>query len=127
MDTSQVKLNAFTDNLGTDWVAVDAQGNVLTRAGDKDTVQRAVPFAAAYFTGSDFEKKPAAGSKAFDHDDDGKVGGSPKGAESTAAKGAAKKVETAPAPKVEAPKAEAPKAEAPAAKPAPKKVAKARK
>lgn len=51
----QVLRNDFTENLGTDVVAVNANGTVIGRAGSEDTARRANPDAAAFFTGKDFE------------------------------------------------------------------------
>lgn len=50
MKQSDVRSNAFTDSLGTDWVAVDARGNPMCRAHDEATVRRTMPHAAAYMT-----------------------------------------------------------------------------
>lgn len=102
----QVRRNAFTENLGSDWIAVDAEGRVMVRADSRETAERACPHAAGFFTGADLpfsdapqpidkaamspieaafeqirndsvEKTPVADP--FDHDGDGKPGGSPKG------------------------------------------------
>lgn len=89
-----VRYSAFMDDLGTDWVAFNTQGDVLCRAHDEATVRRAVPRAAAYMTSGrfvpaqdpdsdrppqvvDLSPEPAApvNGSAFDHDGDGKVGG----------------------------------------------------
>ena len=43
--------NEFSKNLGTDWLAMDAQDNILARASSKDAVQRAAPNAAKYLQG----------------------------------------------------------------------------
>lgn len=51
-----VKHNAFTHDLGTDWVAIDNLGNPVSRAGNEDGVKRAAPQANAYYTGKDFTK-----------------------------------------------------------------------
>lgn len=129
----KVRHSGMSDKLGTDVIAVDALGNILTRAGDEAAARRAAPDAAAFYTGEDFNEtapaeppttpapaapdeaftavvaqvdpavlkdykasepanaaEPAAADgSAFDHDKDGKTGGSKKGAESTAAKGKA--------------------------------------
>ena len=47
----QVKRNAFTQNLGADWIGTDANGNVLVRGDEAAT--RAHPDAVAWFTGAD--------------------------------------------------------------------------
>jgi hypothetical protein len=104
-----VKPNSFLDNLKTDFIAVDANGNILARADSEEVVRKAAPDTVAVFTGKDFETKvakatvepvtesageaiepvaaeesttdnpvPGADGSAFDHDDDGKVGGSKK-------------------------------------------------
>ena len=99
----QVKRNAFTENLGADWIGTDANGNVLVRGDEAAT--RAHPDAVAWFTGKDLAEPPAAevpkienvakndaGAEAMaeeleaakgevakmDPDGDGKVGGSRK-------------------------------------------------
>lgn len=121
MDISSVQMNAFVDNLGTDWVAIDRHGTPVCRATDRAAVERAVPDAVLYLTGKDFEKDlaKAVGAEKFDHDKDGHAGGSPKGEDSTAAKGAAKKADPPATPvPMTSPKAEAPKAPKPAPTPA---------
>lgn len=68
----QVRHNGMTENLGTDVVAVDAQGNVLGRASTRESAERASPDAAAFFTGKDFESAPTAATPApasADHND----------------------------------------------------------
>jgi hypothetical protein len=52
-----VRQSGFTENLGSDYIAVDANGAVLARAGDEESAKRAVPGAAAYFSGKDFSGK----------------------------------------------------------------------
>lgn len=47
----QVRHNDFTANLGTDWIAVDRNGHILSRATDEKSVRQAAPTAAAYFNG----------------------------------------------------------------------------
>lgn len=103
---ADVRLNAFLTTLDDDWIAVDENGEVLCRANDEETVRRAVPTAAAYFSGADFKDAGAtaeihspglneaidtvvAAAKAgaaFDHDGDGKPGGAPKGGNKKKAK-----------------------------------------
>lgn len=56
----KVRHNAFSDNLKTDHIAVDLDGNILARSFDRASVQSAAPTAAAYFTGADFNKEAAA-------------------------------------------------------------------
>lgn len=73
---ADIQHNAYTENLGTDWVAIDHLGRPLSRAGDKESVQHAAPDAAAYFTGKDI-KDP------LDHDADGRKGGAHKPVEDT--------------------------------------------
>lgn len=48
-----IRNNAFTENVGTDWVAIDHTGNPIARAGDEATVRRAAPNAERYLTGED--------------------------------------------------------------------------
>lgn len=55
----QVKPSAFTENLGTDWLAVDRNGNVLSRGSDEAAVRAAVPDAHAYLDASALEAAPA--------------------------------------------------------------------
>jgi len=45
--------NAFTENLGTDWVAISPTGVPISRASSKDAVERAAP-GSTYLTGKDF-------------------------------------------------------------------------
>jgi hypothetical protein len=52
-----VRQSGFTENLGSDVIAVDANGVVLSRASNLESAQRAVPGAAAYFSGKDFSGK----------------------------------------------------------------------
>lgn len=42
------KANAFTENLGTDWVATDAAGTPIARASDEAGLRQAAPDAHAY-------------------------------------------------------------------------------
>lgn len=117
IDPTQIRRNAYTDNLGEDLIAVDALGNVLARAGDRASVEKAAPDHAGVFGAADLEpkaKKPAPKPKdepapvveeapapiaaadeqpenPLDHDGDGESGGSKAGEESTAAVGAARK------------------------------------
>ena len=68
----QVRHNGMTENLGTDVVAVDAQGNVLGRADTRDAAERASPDAVAFFTAKDFEAAPTTAAPApasADHND----------------------------------------------------------
>lgn len=114
MKPSDIKASAYLYNLGADWIAVDARGNVLCRAGNEDAVRRGAPDAAAYFNGKDLSdvgmtaelvgaapgsidaalnliKNAVADATVFDKDGDGKAGGSPKGELSTAHIGAERK------------------------------------
>ena len=68
----QVRHHGMTENLGTDVVAVDAQGNVLGRADTREAAERASPDAVAFFTAKDFESTPTAAAPApasADHND----------------------------------------------------------
>ena len=57
--------NAFTENLGTDWVAISPTGVPISRASSKDAVERAAP-GSTYLTGKDLE--PGKDSKQSDAD-----------------------------------------------------------
>lgn len=62
IDPTQIRRNAYTDNLGDDLIAVDALGNVLARAGDRASLDKAAPDHAGVFGAADLEpkaKKPA--------------------------------------------------------------------
>lgn len=48
-----IRHNAYTENIGTDWVAIDHVGNPVARAGDEETVRRAAPTAERYLTSVD--------------------------------------------------------------------------
>lgn len=63
--------NAFLDNLGTDFVAVADNGQIVGRAGSEAAIRHAVPDAAHYLTGSDLAPE---GFTAFDQDGNGKPG-----------------------------------------------------
>lgn len=99
MKAADVIRNGYTENLNTDWVAVDAQGNVVGRTADEHTARVFYPEAAGFFTGEDFEEAQASaetkGGGAFDLDNSGAAGGSPKGEQSSAAIGAQRKREKA--------------------------------
>lgn len=56
-----VKSNAFSENLGTDFIAVDANGTPVARASDRETVERAAPGHSGVFTGKDFPKSGPKG------------------------------------------------------------------
>ena len=60
IDPSQVRRGAFTENLGTDWIAVDDNGSILSRASDETAVRRAAPDAAGYFNAAMLGKLKAA-------------------------------------------------------------------
>lgn len=51
----KVQRNSFTDNLGTDWIGVDANGRIAVRADTREAAEQAYPQAAAYFTGADLD------------------------------------------------------------------------
>ena len=118
--------NAFTTDLGSDFVALNAQGTPIGRASSKEALEQAHagtdvqildatelakltptlaeaatasldgPFAAVVAQGVtaqeelpvDANKKAPIKADPFDHDNSGAAGGSRKGAESTAHKGA---------------------------------------
>lgn len=60
VEAKHVRHNGFSENLGKDYIAVDANGAILARASDEESVRRAVPGAAAFFTGKDFGGNSAA-------------------------------------------------------------------
>ena len=88
LNLNQILRNGFTEGLGTDWIAVDKNGSPFARASSREAVERAVSGtntndAVMFVTGKDFEdfdaeQAAAAGGAAFDHDHDGKPGGSLK-------------------------------------------------
>lgn len=43
-----IQTNAYLDNPATDWIATDAGGRILSRAGNEAAVRRAAPGAAWY-------------------------------------------------------------------------------
>ena len=45
--------SGFTENLGSDLIAVNAAGHVIGRASTREALDRACPDAAAVFTGAD--------------------------------------------------------------------------
>jgi hypothetical protein len=55
MNPLQVIRNEFFHLLGTDHIAVNAQGVPIARADSRAAVEQAAPDAAAYYTGADFE------------------------------------------------------------------------
>jgi len=60
MQPADVKHNAFTENLGTDWIAVDLNGSVICRSSTREAVEHAVEHtgagdAVAFYTGADFD------------------------------------------------------------------------
>lgn len=91
-----IRPNAFTENLGTDILAVDDSGRVLCRTHDLATAMRAAPAAKAYLTANDITEAGATPAPEG-------LGMSPVGAELKLPKEivdaeAAKAVETAPTP-----------------------------
>ena len=113
---AKVRHNAFTENLGTDFVAVDPQGNVLARSDNEEGARRAAPDAAAFFTGKDFGKPMVDGS-AFDHDGDGKPGGrAPNKTAAVETTAEPEQAEEPPEPEAEEPKADDKPARKPRAK-----------
>lgn len=61
---TEVKHSGMSDNLGSDVIAVDALGNILSRATTEEGVRRAAPDAVAVFGAADFAPAPAAPAKA---------------------------------------------------------------
>lgn len=53
------KPNAFSDDLGTDWIAVNQSGSPVARASDEASVRAAAP-ECVYLTGSDFDASAPA-------------------------------------------------------------------
>jgi len=49
----KIRHNAFSENLKTDFIAVDAGGNILARASTEAAARHAAPDADAIFTGKD--------------------------------------------------------------------------
>ncbi len=47
--------NAFLDNLGTDWIAVAANGHIVGRATTREAVERSTPKAVAYYCQKDLD------------------------------------------------------------------------
>ena len=103
--------HGFLKDIGTDWVALAANGEPLARAATEDGVRRAAPNADRYVTGAEPDvEQPAAvqtlppdggegpepdvepvkeeptDKPQLDHDGDGKPGGSEKGENATASK-----------------------------------------
>lgn len=100
--------NAYLDNLGSDWIAVAANGHPIARATTEEGVRKAAPDAVHFVNASLLDKRiesldaappeanpasagldavkaqgtdesddaPVADGSAFDHDNDGHVGGS---------------------------------------------------
>lgn len=101
--------NAYLDNLGSDWIAVAANGHPIARATTEEGVRKAAPDAVHFVNASLLDKRlesldaaapeanpasagldavkaqgaddapedgPIADGSAFDHDNDGYVGGS---------------------------------------------------
>jgi hypothetical protein len=60
VEAKHVRHNAYSENLGKEFIAVDTNGSILARAPDEESAKRAVPGAAAYFTGKDFGGNSAA-------------------------------------------------------------------
>ena len=49
-----IRHNAFSENLGNDYIAVNHHRTPVARASTEAGVRQAAPAAAAYFTGTDF-------------------------------------------------------------------------
>ena len=101
--------NAYLDNLGQDFVAIDANGHPIARAATEAAVRQAAPDAAEYHTAESLGLAPPPdhpppapeadepgeiATQTFDHDGKDGPGGSLKGEQSTAHKGATKKAAT---------------------------------
>lgn len=73
-----VRLNAYTDDLGDEWVGVDAQGIPIARADSPNNLAKIPGVVAAYNAEMLAATADPAGFAAFDGDGDGKPGGSLK-------------------------------------------------
>lgn len=56
LKAKDVRPNGFSESLGSDFIAVDAYGNPVARASDRESVERAAPNHSGIFTGKDFPK-----------------------------------------------------------------------
>jgi len=65
----KIRHNAFSENLKTDFIAVDAGGNILTRASTEAAARHAAPDADAIFTGKDLTHGHKARPEQASHDD----------------------------------------------------------
>jgi hypothetical protein len=65
----KIRHNAFSENLKTDFIAVDASGNILTRASTEAAARHAAPDADAIFTGKDLTHGHKARPEQATHDD----------------------------------------------------------
>lgn len=110
MQWNDVRHNDFTKDPGRDWIALDGNGNPIARAVDEEAIRRSAPDAAHYLQGPEKE------TGTFDHDGDGRAGGSLKHAKAAE--------EPVVEPAVEDPPVVEPAAEAPAAKHPARKAAK---
>lgn len=72
MQWNDVRHNDFTKDPGRDWIAIDGNGNPIARAVDEEAIRRSAPDAAHYLQGPEKE------TGTFDHDGDGRAGGSLK-------------------------------------------------
>lgn len=73
-----VRLNAYTDNLGDEWVGVNDLGEPIARADSPGNLKGIPGVVAAYNAEMLAATADPAGFAAFDHDGDGKPGGSVK-------------------------------------------------
>lgn len=81
IEAKDILHNEFLSNLGDDHVAVAENGMPIGRAQDGDTIRKANPNAAAYFSADELRKVGLIPEKpkpvgTFDHDGDGRPGGS---------------------------------------------------
>lgn len=53
IDPTTIKQNSWTENLGSDFIAVDTLGNVLARANDRAGAEKAAPDNAGVFSARD--------------------------------------------------------------------------
>ena len=73
-----VRLNAFTDDLGDDWIGVDAEGEPIARADTAENLKGIPNVVDVYSAEMLAATADPVGFAAFDHDGDGKPGGSMK-------------------------------------------------
>ncbi len=73
-----VRLNAYTDNLGDDWIGVDEKGDPIARADSPENLKGIPGVVDVYNAEMLGATADPVGFAAFDRDGDGKPGGSLK-------------------------------------------------